>query len=197
MGPVIALGLARFAYALLLPAMRADLGWSYADAGAINTANAAGYLAGALLATPTARWMGIKPAFLIALVATAATVAADGLTARFTALLFLRFLAGLSGGIVFVTGGAMTAATSGATERAPLALGMYFAGGGLGIAISALAVPSLLDSVGWRGGWLVLGALSAVAILVAIPALLRAPLPDKTEQASSKGRFELPGPPAH
>ena len=62
MGPVIALGLARFAYALLLPAMRADLGWSYADAGAINTANAAGYLAGALLATPTASLGTASPA---------------------------------------------------------------------------------------------------------------------------------------
>jgi predicted MFS family arabinose efflux permease len=191
MGPVIALGLARFAYALLLPEMRADLGWSYADAGAINTANAAGYLAGALLATPTARWLGIKPAFLAALVATAAAMAADGLTARFTALLLLRFLAGLTGGIVFVTGGAMTAAASGASERAPLALGIYFSGGGLGIAISAAAVPFLLDSVGWRGGWLVLGALSVAAILLAIPALLRAPLPAAETAASANHPWPL------
>ena len=50
MAPAVAVGLARFAYALLLPPMRADLGWTYADAGTMNTANAAGYLAGALLA---------------------------------------------------------------------------------------------------------------------------------------------------
>jgi predicted MFS family arabinose efflux permease len=43
MGPAVALGLARFAYALLLPSMRADLGWSFANAGAMNTVNAAGY----------------------------------------------------------------------------------------------------------------------------------------------------------
>jgi hypothetical protein len=48
LGAVVSLGLARFAYALLLPPMRADLGWSYFVAGAMNTANAAGYLAGAL-----------------------------------------------------------------------------------------------------------------------------------------------------
>jgi hypothetical protein len=41
-GPLVAIGLARFAYALLLPAMRADLDWSYAQAGAMNTANAIG-----------------------------------------------------------------------------------------------------------------------------------------------------------
>ena len=47
-GSAIALGLTRFSYALLLPAMKADLGWSFAQAGAMNTANALGYLLGAL-----------------------------------------------------------------------------------------------------------------------------------------------------
>ena len=39
--------MARFAYALLLPAMRDDLGWNYAQAGGLNTANALGYVLGA------------------------------------------------------------------------------------------------------------------------------------------------------
>ena len=49
----VSLGLARFSYALLLPPMRAELHWSYFVAGAMNTANAAGYLVGALLAPAT------------------------------------------------------------------------------------------------------------------------------------------------
>lgn len=49
LGSAIALGLARFSYALLLPPMKADLGWTFAQAGALNTANAAGYLIGALV----------------------------------------------------------------------------------------------------------------------------------------------------
>ena len=36
----VSLGLARFSYALLLPPMRTDLGWSYLPAGAMNTVNA-------------------------------------------------------------------------------------------------------------------------------------------------------------
>ena len=32
----VSLGLARFSYALLLPPMRADLGWNYLTAGAMN-----------------------------------------------------------------------------------------------------------------------------------------------------------------
>ena len=55
MGPAIALGLGRFTYALLLPSMRADLRWSFADSGAMNTANAAGYLIGALVAAHIGR----------------------------------------------------------------------------------------------------------------------------------------------
>ena len=46
LGPAV---LARFDYALLLPSVRADLYWSFATAGAMSTANALGYLAGAPL----------------------------------------------------------------------------------------------------------------------------------------------------
>jgi predicted MFS family arabinose efflux permease len=48
LGAAVSLGITRFAYGLLLPGMRADLGWSYALAGAMNTANALGYFLGAL-----------------------------------------------------------------------------------------------------------------------------------------------------
>ena len=38
------MGLQDVAYALLLPSVRVDLGWSYAQAGWLNTANRVGYL---------------------------------------------------------------------------------------------------------------------------------------------------------
>lgn len=41
-GPASAFGLARFAYAVLLPPMQSDLDWSYATAALLNTVNAAG-----------------------------------------------------------------------------------------------------------------------------------------------------------
>ena len=87
MGPAIALGLARFAYALLLPSMRADLGWSFADAGAMNTANAAGYLIGALVAAHIGRRVGEKAAFSLGLLLTSVAIGGAGLTANFTSLL--------------------------------------------------------------------------------------------------------------
>src|ERR1700733_2913478 len=101
MGPAVALGLARFAYALLLPPMRAELGWSFANAGAMNTANAAGYLVGALVAAPFGKRMGDKPVFAVSLLLTALTIGASGLTADFSALLALRLAAGFTGALAF------------------------------------------------------------------------------------------------
>ncbi|MBU6421101.1 MAG: YbfB/YjiJ family MFS transporter [Gammaproteobacteria bacterium] len=49
MGTLVAVGLARYTYSLLLPAMRTDLHWSYVQAGSLNAAISMGYLAGALL----------------------------------------------------------------------------------------------------------------------------------------------------
>ncbi|HRD75014.1 MAG TPA: YbfB/YjiJ family MFS transporter, partial [Hyphomicrobiaceae bacterium] len=55
LGMAVVNSFARFAYALVLPAMRSDLGWSYTDAGALNTANAIGYLIGAAAAFRSVR----------------------------------------------------------------------------------------------------------------------------------------------
>jgi len=189
MGPAVALGLSRFAYALLLPPMRADLGWSFADAGAMNTANAAGYLAGALLAAPCGKRMGDKPVFAVGLLLTALTVAASGLTADFGLLLALRAAAGFTSALAFVSGAGLTsaAAAGGSKSRAPTLLGVYFGGAGIGITASALAVPPLLGTIGWRGGWLVLGALALAATLFGGLVLRRTPKTSYTPAGSARG----------
>jgi predicted MFS family arabinose efflux permease len=179
MGPAVALGLGRFAYALLLPPMRADLGWNFAQAGALNTANAAGYLIGALVAAPVGRRIGDKSVFAFSLALTALAIGASGLTADYMALLALRVAAGFTGALAFVCGAglASAAAMGGSKHRAPTLLGVYFAGAGMGVTASALAVPPLLETVGWRGGWLVLGALALAATAFGWLALRRAPEP--------------------
>src|SRR5947209_10188999 len=49
LAPTIGLGIGRFAYSLVLPDMRDALGWSYSAGGFMDTINAAGYVAGALM----------------------------------------------------------------------------------------------------------------------------------------------------
>lgn len=193
MGPAVALGLSRFAYALLLPPMRADLGWSFADAGSMNTANAAGYLAGALLAAPFGKRMGDKLVFAIGLLLTALTVGASGLTADFTLLLALRVAAGFTSALAFVAGAGLTsaAAMGGSKSRAPTLLGVYFGGAGMGITASALAVPPLLGTIGWRGGWLVLGALALAATVFGGLVLRRTPRTSYASGGSARGGWSL------
>src|SRR5438132_67324 len=57
------------------------------------------------------------------------------------------------------------------STRAAVLLGVYVAGGGLGIVVSGLAVPPILGlagpSAGWRLGWLALALLSVAALAVA------------------------------
>jgi len=177
MGPAVALGLGRFAYALLLPAMRLDLGWTYAQAGAINTANAAGYLIGALIAAPLAARIGDKLGFLLGLLLTTAALLTNGLSSDYAALAALRGLAGAAGALSLITGGALASATGsgGGRGRPAIALAIYFGGAGFGMMVSASVVPVLASAVGWRSGWLCLGLLAAVATVASLPALTRAP----------------------
>ncbi len=189
MGPAVALGLSRFAYALLLPAMRAELGWSFAQAGAMNTANAGGYLIGALVAAPLGKRFGIKRIFVAGMLLTAVAVGASGSTTVFSLLLALRLMAGFTAALAFVTGAVLTsaAAVGGPKHRAPTLLAVYFAGAGCGTTASALAVPPLLGSIGWRGGWLVLGGLAVAASLFGTLVLGRAPAPSPAPQNANSG----------
>lgn len=189
MGPVVALGLSRFAYALLLPEMRLDLGWSFADAGALNTANAIGYLAGALVAAPVGRRFGDKAIFVFGLLLTAIATGASGFSAHFAVLLVLRLMAGFTGAIAFVSGAGLTsaAAAGGSASRVPTLLGVYFSGAGIGVTASALAVPPLIATMGWRGGWLILGGLALAATMYGWWVLHRIPEPSYTDHSVGGG----------
>lgn len=193
-GPAVALGMARFAYALLLPSMQDALRWSFTTAALMNTANAGGYLTGALVAATLSHRIGARPVFLGGLAVTSTLLLASAATGNLAVLLALRTLAGVSGAATFIVGGA-TAAQLGhgkPSSRAPLLLGVYFSGGGLGVALSGLVVPALLAdtslSSGWRWGWVALAIASALAGMAAAPAVRRSPVP---EPNNASGRLRL------
>ncbi|MGH9063573.1 MAG: YbfB/YjiJ family MFS transporter [Acidimicrobiales bacterium] len=193
LGPVVALGLARFAYSLLLPAMRADLHWTFAQAGAMSTANAVGYLAGAAAAGPLIAWRGNRWPYLGGLGLTGLTLLASGASANFEVLLALRLVAGATGAVVFIAGAGLVARLVAglAPGRAAVLLGSYFAGAGLGIVVSALVVPPVVGlgaGGSWRSGWVILGGVSLVALAGAAPAALHAPEPTVSPGQGVLGR---------
>ncbi len=192
LGPAVAIGLARFDYALLLPSMRADLHWSLTVAGAMNTANALGYLAGALLAAPAARRYGTRRIFVAGLGITVLALLATGGTTNTVVLIALRAVAGASGAAAFIAGAGLVAAAATAISphRGATMLGIYFAGGGAAIVASGLGIPYLLAATslsdGWRWGWVLLAGLGALAVGVAAPIALALPEPPAPPAAEKR-----------
>ncbi|KXU84970.1 MFS transporter [Paraburkholderia monticola] len=176
LGSAIALGFARFAYALLLPSMKLDLGWSFAQAGAMNTANALGYLLGALVFPRLARRWSVGALFAGGCVLTTLLMGSSGLTAGTHALLTLRVITGASSAAIFVGGGVLAARLASARPRdAGLILGLYYGGTGWGIVASSMLVPvTILDVAhGWQFAWFALAAACALFTSVAIGASRR------------------------
>jgi MFS family permease len=152
-GPTVSNSFARFAYALILPAMRDDLQWSYSQAGWINTSNAIGYLAGAVLTRLLVVQLGNRALFCGGMFVTAAALVGTGMTADLTLLAAMRVLAGLGGAAVFICGGALSANIF--PDRPQLAtttISIYFAGGGIGLMLSGVLVPPALAQLG-DGSW--------------------------------------------
>jgi MFS family permease len=168
----VSLGITRFAYGLLLPTMRLDLAWGYTLAGGMNTANALGYLLGAL-ATP---WL-LKHHSPVRLLVTGSLLASvfmagSGFFVDAPSLLAQRLLAGVASALVFICGGLLAARLGAlAPQRMGLLLGVYYGGTGLGITLSALLVPAMLQAArqvthGWAWSWWALAAACLLATVV-------------------------------
>lgn len=174
LGVAVTNGLARFAYALILPAMRSDLGWNYTEAGWNNTANAIGYLAGAAIAFRAVRRVSPRRLFAANLWVTAAALTLTGLTADFILSAVLRFVAGAAGAVAFVAGSVLAANIFARdAARSATAIAVYFAGGGTAILLSGLTMPWLFAYAGdasWPYAWIGMGVVSVAMTLVAIGA---------------------------
>jgi predicted MFS family arabinose efflux permease len=171
------LGFARFAYSLLLPTMRLALHWSYFAAGAMNTANAVGYLVGALFVTRITDRLGNRRSFIFAGVGIVVSLALTPVSAHLVPLLALRVASGFCGAVIFVVGSSLAQqATVGLNkEGAALILGIYFGGAGLGTAISGVVIPAIHRSLAtqWRLDWGILAAITLVAMMGATYASLQ------------------------
>src|SRR5258707_8320198 len=104
--PAIGLGMCRFAYALVLPDMLDSLGWSYSIAGFMNTMNAAGYLAGALMANAVIRRLGLFNSVRISAAACVLSLFLSALTGQVVIFSIARLLSGIAAAFAFISAGA-------------------------------------------------------------------------------------------
>lgn len=190
----ISLGVTRFAYGLLLPAMRHDLGWSYTLSGAMNTSNALGYFIGALVMGRVMAYWGPSRALVWGGWMAALLMLVPGFFNDPVVLMLQRLVAGILSAVVFVSGGILAARMgSRQPERAGLILGLYYGGTGVGIVVSAVLVPWVLDSVQltlvpWVVAWWVLAVVCAgMAAMVRWPVAVLA-----AWEADSTGGFDSP-----
>lgn len=153
-----AMGIGRFAYTALLPAVQGGLGFDDAAGGAIASANLLGYLAGVLWARRLAGSPRRGAALRLGLAATAVLTASVTLTGSEAGWAALRFGSGVASGLVFVL------ASAAALEVAPGDLprpGVLYGGVGVGIALAAVVSAVAPAGAGWRVPWWVLGVVAA------------------------------------
>jgi predicted MFS family arabinose efflux permease len=173
LAPTVGLGIGRFAYSLVLPDMRDSLGWSYSAAGFMNTINAIGYLAGALLASRMIRRFGLSRTVRWATLACLLSLMLCAISGNFVVLSFARLLVGVAAAAVFVGGAALaTTIAQSWPERANFLLSLFYAGPGLGILASGLIAPFVLQAFGPGSWWIVWWALTLLSVVMIIPFML-------------------------
>jgi len=192
LAPTIGLGIGRFVYSLVLPDMRESLGWSYSAAGFMNTINAAGYLAGALVASRLCNRFGLYRVLRDGTLACIAALILSGLSGNFILLSFARLLIGVGAAVAFIAGGALAATlVQSQPARASLLLSLFYAGPGIGILASGLLAPFMLQIFGPGSWWLVWLAMALISMAMMTLLLLNPVDIPATVDDASPGRFAI------
>jgi predicted MFS family arabinose efflux permease len=191
-----AIGIGRFVYTPILPVMAEALNLSKSNAGLIASANLLGYLIGALLAA-TPRLPGSRRTWLLgSLGISALTTGAMSLTSSLAVFMTLRFAGGAASAFVLVLSSALVLEQLAIAGKSRLS-SIHFAGVGVGIAVSAVIVSSLLATgADWRTLWSAVGllALAAVGIVAwLVPARHPTPIlpPQSAHQPRPRGLASL------
>jgi predicted MFS family arabinose efflux permease len=160
---LVGIGLARFAYTPLIPALIEAHWFAPDDVVFLGAANLLGYLAGALAGRPLAARLGARRTLQAMMLAASLAFFACAVPLSVAWFFGWRFLSGLAGGAIMVLA-ALTILPQVPAARRGVASGAIFLGLGLGIAASGTVVPLLLGhglAVTWAG----LGALSLLLTL--------------------------------
>ena len=164
---LVGIGLARFAYTPLLPAL-VEGHWFDADEAAyLGAANLAGYLVGALGGARVMRRLGPGRTTRAMMVLAAASFLACIEPLGFAWFFLWRLLSGLAGGVAMVSASSLVMLQTPA-ERRGRAGGLTFTGVGIGVVFSGLAMPWLL-TFGLSATWAILGVISLAITAIAWP----------------------------
>jgi len=145
-----ALGLARFGYTMVLPAMQQGLGLSNTQAGALATANLIGYLVLSVLGGALAARYGPRVVITVGLTVAAAGMLLTGLANSFATAAVWRVVTGIGSGASNVPAMGLLAAWF-VQRRRGMAAGIGVTGSSLALIVLGFLVPHLLSAYGWNG----------------------------------------------
>lgn len=158
------LGLARFGYTSILPAMQEGLKLTNTQTGELQSWNLLGYMLTVVFAGVVAARYGPRAVISLSLVVVAAAMLATGLFPSFEAARLGRFFGGVGGAGGNVPAMGLVSAWFG-TKRRGLASGVAVAGSSIGLMVTGPLIPAILNRYGadgWRVSWYVLGGMAAI-----------------------------------
>lgn len=165
-----ALGMARFGYSVVLPAMKVGLGMDNARAGALATMNLAGYLTMSLLGGMAASHFGPRRVISLGLAVAAAGMLITGLARGYTDVGVGRFVTGLGSGASNVPVMALLSAWF-APRRRGFAAGIGVSGSSLALILLGPLTPHVIaayGATGWRVCWFIFaGVVLCLAVMAA------------------------------
>jgi MFS family permease len=167
-GVMGALGLGRFGYTVILPAMKDSLGINYGQMGLLGAGNLIGYLLFSLLGGFLASRYGPKIVTVLSLTLMTVALMLTGLAGGFFGILTARILTGVgsAGANVPIMG---MASSWFSKRRRGLAAGIMASGSGLGVLVTGIFLPGVIKDYGaegWRFAWYYLAALSLAITLI-------------------------------
>jgi sugar phosphate permease len=165
------LGLARFAFGMLLPGMREGLALGYDQMGYISTGNFAGYLIAVALTPLLLRRFRPRALIAASLLLIAICMLGICLSEGFAAVWILYACIGLGSGFANIPTLVLVSHWFRPNRRGRAA-GLISTGAALGIVFSGYLIPRLDQAMSldtWRTGWLILGLItSGCAIAAAV-----------------------------
>jgi len=163
------LGLARFAYGMLLPGMRDGLGLAYDQMGYVGTGNFVGYLFSVAITPLVLRRLRPRITISCGLLLIAVCMAGMARCNHFLPLLLLYTLTGVGSGLANIPMMVLISHWF-HRERRGRAAGLMVIGNGSAIIFAGLLIPwlnQLYGVQGWRVSWLLLAGITVtIAVLI-------------------------------
>jgi len=171
------LGLARFGYTLVLPAMQQGLGIANTEAGALATANLVGYLLLSAVGGALAARFGPRTVISVGLALAGFGMLMTGFAQGFLMVALWRGLTGVGSGASNVPVMGLMSSWFGKRKRG-FAAGIATSGSSLGLILLGPTVPRLLavfGDRGWRACWFLFGVVTLLVAVIAVVLLRNHP----------------------